>query len=212
MFLDPVVRSQPNITFDAERHLYTVEGAVLPSVTQIIQSEYPAFYLDNGARERGTILHKMFEDYDNGVIDEDDIRMFYGEDYLVYFEQYLEFLGDYSPRGISCEIRVANLELGYCGTIDRSWELFLGVDYLDCISDLKTGSAVSPWWRLQTAAYAMALFDNPESVVRMVLHIHPKKLKKYKLHSYHDRSDFSEWTALCNRYHYQIKQMEEIAR
>jgi len=196
-----VLRKQPHVTLDEERHLYQVDGLFIPSVTTILGFDERSFYKDNGARERGTVVHKMYEDHDGGL----DVGDFYGDEYLAFLPHYQSFLDDYRPQYTGKEIRIYH-ELGYCGTIDRA-----GIIDKDFIADFKTGSSVPGWAALQTAAYAMAYYEEPEKVQRFVIHIHPKKLKTYRLHQYSNPKDFTEWTAKCNRYHETMRKMEEGA-
>ena len=189
------------IEFDESRHLYKVNGRVIPSVTQILNHNKQNFYKDNGADITGTIVHKLLEDYDNGKnVD------FYGEEYLTYLEQYKAFKEDYEPSWDHIERRVYDEFMEYCGTVDRAGFF----KNKRVVLDIKTGSSVPAWAALQTAAYANALYPNDyPDVFRMVLHINPKKLKTYKVKVYSDQLDFDRWELSCRNYHKEVKEMED---
>jgi hypothetical protein len=192
------------IQFDEARHLYTVDGRIIPSVTQILTHNKPNFYKDNGADVTGTIVHKMLEDYDNRLGME-----FYGEEYHPHLQQYLEFLKDYPIKYGFIEHRLFNQGLGYCGTVDRAGSCEIKGEVRSIVIDIKTGSSVPSWAALQTAAYAMALApDNYENCFRAVLHIHPKKNKSYRFKVYEDKADFLKWPKMCMDYHKEMSEME----
>lgn len=195
------------ISFDESRHLYFVDGKVIPSVTQILTHNKPNFYKDNGADVTGTVVHKMLEEYDiTGDAD------FYGEYYQRYLKHYESFRNDYGSLWKFIEHKVFHRDLVYCGTVDRGgyiesngWH-----NLRPAVIDLKTGSSVPEWASLQTAAYAMALFPQSyKDCFRAVLHINPNKLKAYKLKVYEDASDFLRWEYSCKKYHREMQEMEE---
>ena len=195
-------RNQPIIGFDPDQHVYKVDGRIVPSVTQIINFDKPSFYLDNGAAERGTIVHKLLEEHDLGV----GMEFLYEVEYRAFLDQYREFLLDMNPVFEGIESPIHHAKLMYCGTIDRAGT----INGIPFIADIKTGSSVPSWARLQTAAYAKAYYKDPEKVKRFVIHVNPRKLKSYRLYSYDNPADFAEWEWLCNQYHYRMNQLEEI--
>ena len=197
-------KKQPVIGFNEEAHLYTVAEKVVPSVTTIINFQKESFYLDNGAKERGTIVHKLLEEHDLGL----DTEWLYGDEYAAFLQYYKDFLIDFRPDFFGVECPVYHERLNYCGTIDRVGT----IDGKPFIADIKTGSSVPAWASLQTAAYAMAYFEDYKQVNRFVIHVNPNKLRAYKLCVYQDSNDFTEWEWMCKHYHKTNQEMEEFLR
>jgi hypothetical protein len=192
------------INFDEPNHRYYLEdGRIVPSVTQILSmmGKSSAFYKDNGAKERGTLIHKITQLFESG----DGFNIFDVEDYslLPYLEHYQAIKDILNPTYTGIEQLVFNDKLFYAGTLDRKGT----IDGIPFIADIKTGSTIPSFSNLQTAAYAMAEFpDNYKQVQRYVFHIHPNR-KKPNIKPYTNETDFLEWEVLCNRFH---KQEEEV--
>lgn len=144
----------PVLQFDEAAHRYTVNGRIVPSVTQIISAvglyefDYVSKETLSVAAERGRIVHTYIEWYEQGVLDATSID----PELSGYFEAYLEakragYLPAEKPTMI--ERRVYCAKYNYAGTLDQLY----GEDWLH---DHKTGSA-SPVHGLQLSAYWFAL-------------------------------------------------------
>lgn len=140
------------LQFDPREHRYTLNGSVLPSVTQItrfLSYDYKSTqpWLAELAAERGTAVHDacMLIDYGEEPEDTPEISGF-----LV---AYRRFLSDYSPRWDGVERPLASLELGYAGTVDR----YGMIDGKRCIVDLKTGQKHIPALAAQLNGYRILL-------------------------------------------------------
>lgn len=141
------------LQFDEALHRYTVNGRIIPSVTQIISAVglYEFDFVSKQtlavAAERGRIVHTYIEWYEQGMLDESSID----PDLSGYFEAYLsckkEGLIPEHPEMI--ENRVYSEKYKYAGTLDQ---MFGG----DWIHDHKTG-AESPTHGLQLSGYWLAL-------------------------------------------------------
>jgi hypothetical protein len=59
------------LTFDEATHTYRVNGSIVPSVTQVIPSDYSHVHprVLEKARQRGHAVHKATELYDKGTLD-----------------------------------------------------------------------------------------------------------------------------------------------
>lgn len=108
------------IEFNEEKHIYTVDGKRVPSVTDICSpitadhyGEINSAVLEMAAR-RGTAVHEATELIDLGTMPEDDPEI------DGYVNAYLDFLLDYQPHWEYIEWIGFNKELGYCGTVDRA--------------------------------------------------------------------------------------------
>lgn len=126
------------IEFDAEKHIYTVDGIVTPSVTQILDIlSYEEFgkidksTLDYASR-RGTAVHEATESIDLGLPFELDYET------EPYIRAYCDFLRDYKPSWDRIEEIVSCLDDNYsfCGTVDRTG--WFGDKYV--VMDIKTST------------------------------------------------------------------------
>lgn len=147
----------PQIDFDAEKHIYSVDGKVMPGVTEILgYIKGDTFRTINPsilayAAERGKCVHEALE-----MID-------YGEDPEVppeampYVDAYTDFIFDHAVEWYGIEQMVYNPGRGYCGTVDR----YGMVDGEMAVVDIKTIAQPSceDYMSLaaQTAAYDEAL-------------------------------------------------------
>lgn len=194
-------KRQPLINFDEASHTYTDPdtGEIVPSVTTVLSAmSGPSFYPDNGSRELGSLIHRMYERLDTGTL----IPAFYPDPlHQQYLFDYRSFLMDYpAVRYSGIEQRIYNKNLRYAGTADRVGTMGIEPQWTtSIIADIKTGSTMANA-NLQTAAYAMALFDDYETVERFVIQIHPQTLKGYKLFKYDDPRDFIEWQEKLRSY------------
>lgn len=145
------------IEFDEERHIYTVDGKVVPSVTDIcnpITSEHygaiNAAVLEMASR-RGTAVHEATQLIDLGVMPDDDPEV------DAYVNAYLDFLLDYKPKWEYIEYIGYNADMGYCGTIDRAGQV--GNEFW--VLDLKTTASPTKENYIatccQTEAYALMI-------------------------------------------------------
>lgn len=135
------------IQFDESTHTYTVDGVILPSVTEITRflsydykSDKP--WLAKEAAGRGTRIHELCALMDYGE------QIFVSPDLIGYIDAYHQFLIDYAPIWEKIEYPVGSLGLGYAGTLDR-------YGYMDgyTIMDIKTGVLHPAPLRAQLSGY-----------------------------------------------------------
>lgn len=155
---------KPDIFFDADSHIYLVNGIEVPCVSDILAplsqraySEVNISVLDY-ARQRGTAVHEALELYDLGA--EPEIT----PEIVQYINAYLEWQSIYKPKWTGIEQIVYSENYGYIGTLDR-------IGYLNgtelAIVDIKTSNAskealVSVC--LQTAAYEVAYCEQTGNI------------------------------------------------
>lgn len=160
------------LTFLDSRFYITDDGGYVPSVTTILEA-YPkgaAYYnwlkeagkdadeIRDEAGRRGSIVHKLTEDYDtgkevnlvnpNGSID-------YKLNEWAMFERYVEFRRRFQFVTDCIELNIISKELGYAGTIDR----IININGERILLDIKTSNAIYPSYWLQLAAYRSLLYD-----------------------------------------------------
>ena len=140
-----------DLKFDPQKHLYTLNGQVLPSVTQIISAvgltEYddvPKASLDVAA-ERGRIVHECIEWYEHGELDETSID----PELRGYFEAYrrmrtAKMLPD---KATELEVPHCSPKYGYAGTIDMHFadERWIH-DHKTCKPSPTHGLQLSGYW------------------------------------------------------------------
>lgn len=142
------------LLLDETTHTYTIDGEVLPSVTQILEAEGFIDYsmippdIREAAMARGQAVHRSIhflheEDLDWSSVDP-DIRP--------YLDAYQRFRAESGFVPERVEARVFHPTYGYAGTLDLDG-IYRGQPTL---IDTKTGH-LPRWTRLQTAAYAACL-------------------------------------------------------
>lgn len=143
------------MVFDEEKHLYYVDGKVVPSVTEILNPLHRSYGTVNAftlelAAMRGTAVHLACQAIDQG--DEPDID----DETEGYISAYLDWLNLYEPIWVGVEKRVFCEEGWFAGTLDRVG--YIGDDAV--IVDIKTSQPTREAYLsvcLQTTAYAMAM-------------------------------------------------------
>ena len=108
-----------SLEFDAEKHIYTIDGVVVPSVTEVLSilndfSSVSPAALQQAAR-RGTLVHEYTQLIDYGM-DANDIDI---EPELVgYVQAWLQFEHDWQPQWELIEHKV-HCGKQFAGTLDR---------------------------------------------------------------------------------------------
>lgn len=154
------------LTFVDSRFYETMDGGYVPSVTTILEA-YPkgaAYYnwlKENGkdadeirdeAGRRGSVVHKLTERYDLGLI-VNLVNEWGSIDYKLtewaMFERYVDFRSRFNFVTECIELNIISKELGYAGTIDR----VITMDGEKVLLDIKTSNAIYSSYWLQLAAY-----------------------------------------------------------
>jgi hypothetical protein len=185
----------PEIRFDELKHVYTVDGKKVPSVTTILStvglpdlSMVPPDLLEWKAG-LGTAVHKATELDDRGVIDRYEID----PETVPYIEAYRRFKQEsgFVPQRI--EEIVYNQKCNYIGTFDRIG--FINDKY--SLVDFKTGVTDPKCVGPQTAAYVEATGLNPK---RYALKLN--KDGTYKLVPLTNKLDFQIFLNALNIYNW----------
>lgn len=187
----------PSLLFDESTHRYTLDGSVIPSVTQVLK---PLYNFDGIPREvltakaaLGTAIHRACELLDNDDLDEESEA---GKAALVpitgYLNGYKKFKSDRRLLVVANEQRLFHPVHRYAGTIDRCYAM--SGDLWDV--DLKSTVSMSPIVGLQTAAYSEMFRANGRKLParRGALQLFPDG--NYKLHEFHDASDFPTFISM----------------
>ena len=182
----------------SEDHVYTVDGVVRPSVTQILRDmgfiDYDAVPIDcrNKGLRRGEAVHlacQFIDEEEEG--DEIDIPEWLDP----YVNAYKHFTTETGFKVLMCETAMYHAEMGYCGMLDRAGVFPSGQQ---AVLDIKTG-AVQDWVRLQTVGYSEMI--RPRRY-RQRCALELKPTGKYRLHGpWTDIDDFLDWQAIVRAYH-----------
>lgn len=141
------VSKNPMITFDEATHTYTLNGEVVPSVTQMLDVLTYADYgkIDKAVLEyasrRGTAVHEATMEYDLTDSAEVDAET------EPYVRAYAQFVADYQPNYFGIEEVVANEQYRYAGTVDR----FGVMDGVQFVLDIKTVASPNRMTYIKTA-------------------------------------------------------------
>ena len=171
------------LRFDAGTHEYTVNGALVPSVTQILKAEgfTPNYGGNNSAAARGTWVH-----WATTAIDAWQDTGPMPKDCQGYINAYLSFIADNMPQWVTTEERKYSEQWGFAGTSDRT--------QVNQVWDIKTGAPRAAD-QLQLAGYAM-LWDDTK-MERWNLYLHATG--NYEQVQRTDKQDFVIFTnAVCN--------------
>ena len=109
---------RPEIDFEPVEHVYTLNGARLPSVTQVMKPMSAILYENIPsdvlmcAADRGTRVHEQISNYVRyGMVEGDD-------DTEPYVAAYMKFDHDYRPTWAASEYRTYHKYMRYAGTVD----------------------------------------------------------------------------------------------
>ena len=136
------------LQFNEKRHEYTVNGVLVPSVTQILQKEGFSHYgkSSGDAAFRGKAIHQIMQRLDSwqdiGIVP---------VAYQGYVDAFMKFIGRFKPEWKQIEQPFFSEQLHIAGTPDRITE--------DAVFDFKTGSPLDVHG-LQLAGYVL-LIDKP---------------------------------------------------
>jgi len=182
------------IEFNEERHEYTVDGAIIPSVTQILQplhdfSDVPADVLQHAAR-RGKAAHKAAEDYDKGTLDVDALPA----EIVPYAAAWVRFIEESGAKVEGIEQLGYHKKYRYAGTYDRTLQLNKEL----WLVDIKTTAIASPVAALQTAAYAALHDQGRGKKIKRRGTVLLKNTGAYELVAWDDPNDINVFLSLVN--------------
>ncbi len=177
------------IVFDALNHSYTEGEVSLPSVTTVLKAEgfYNPQVFTEGAADRGTFIHLMTQQVDQGT---KGLKDFNFSQLYAYALAWNQFKNDVGADILDCELIVGGTDQGCAGTVDRLARI-RGKEY---VLDIKSG-AVMPWHAIQLAGYKYLL---GKPVRRMCVYL--KDTGKYRAAECKNRYDETVWRAALVSY------------
>jgi hypothetical protein len=182
--------------FDPEKHIYTYDGAVLPSVTGILESEgyIDSRFFTEAARIRGTYVHKACEldDLNDLDIEALDPALL---PYLTAWREARKALGipKFNPENI--ERRIVSLRYRYAGTLDRL--------YLDLLADIKSG-AKSPTYSLQTAGYKIGHEEMTGEKIKRRVSVYLHEDGTFEIDPHKDATDETIFLCATKQHHWKL--------
>jgi hypothetical protein len=190
---------------DVEKHVYTIGGRRIPSVTQILAAngfyEFPFASPEDLAykMQLGTDVHHAAHLHDIGRLDYNTIT----EEVGAYFEGWLRFRAEHPEFKIRGSERIIyHPALDYAGQLDRvlddGSELILG--------DIKCGAEL-PAAALQTAAYKAANNERCKAAdhIGRRVSIHLNGNGRYRLVWHTNPQDFRAFCAALTLFHWKEK-------
>ena len=160
------------LEFDEGKHIYTLNGVQLPSVTSVINfggNDYKGIAEDvlKKAADRGTVIHSAIETWIDCEMD-----TIVNEEHRGYFDAFLAWYKSKNIDPFATEQKVYHKILKYAGTID----LIAMVDGELVIVDYKTSATITNElegsYRMQLEAYRQALKTHGVNIEKaIILHL-----------------------------------------
>jgi len=194
------INNHKELEFEERRHIYTLNGFEIPSVTTVMKPLSEFYYRGvdeedlRQAAERGSIVHEAVENY--LLFGIKDIP----PEHAGYFEGFKKWIDDRNPVVLGTEHRLYHKYLMYAGTAD----LLCLIDGIPTVVDYKTTSALYPkLTRVQTEAYRQALGSHGLTFERKIV-VQGKKNGTYheEEHSLLDNESWKVFTELLDVYRY----------
>lgn len=137
------------LNFNAESHIYDIDGQLVPSVTQILMVAGLIQISSYAYTKTGTAVHKACENINTGG----DIDVI-PQSAIPRVKAYIQFLRDTGFKPLHVEQQVYHPKLMYAGTYD----VYGNLRGDQILIDVKTGGSFE-WHKLQLVAYRQALKD-----------------------------------------------------
>ena len=180
----------PAFTFDEASHTYAIDGARLPSVTQLLEPIKPDFSMVprdvlEAKRALGVAVHLACEIDDQGELDDDSTDA----GVMGYVAGWRKFKAECRAVIMLNEQRLYHPALRYAGTIDRVAEIH--ADAETWLLDLKTSADPDRSHGVQLAGYEGLLRANNGAGMGRIRRgtVHLRADGTYKLHEFKNPSD-----------------------
>ena len=181
-----MIASAPVFRFDSARHVYTLDGQQIPSVTQLLDAAQLVKgkkYFTESSRQRGSEVHALAADYDlgvdlGGILEKSGVR--------AYVLGYIGAAMALKPRWEAVEEPEVHPVFRFAGTPDRVGTVF----GRPTVAEIKTG-ARSDEHAVQVALQAVLISHrlriDPDDIQRIV--IYTKKTGKYETDQWKAKAD-----------------------
>ena len=187
------------LEFDEAKHEYRLEGALLPSVTQVLKplqdfSTIPEDILERSANF-GTAVHLATTLWDQNDLDMDSLD----PAIVPYLEAWKRFCDETKITFEAIEIQIVSEKYRYAGTLDR-------IGFLNkraTVIDIKTG-VVNPTIGVQLAGYLVAWNETHVLKVTRRASVSLRKDGSYRLDFWDDKSDWATFLSLLQIHNWQL--------
>lgn len=193
-----------SLTFDSATHTYRLNGARLPSVTQILSPYSSLEFVDRDLLERaaafGTHVHEACHLFSQDALDRESLD----SELAPYVDAWAAFLEDTGAVVLLSEQRVVSEQYGYAGTLDAIVWWGKSKRLIDIKSSTGVPKTVGP----QTAGYAQAYREQTGEPIRDRYCVQLKPDGTYRSHKLSDPADWSIFLSALNlnRWFYGAKQ------
>ena len=190
-------KAMAELRFKPAGHRYTASGLVVPSVTQVVDTQINAFYfvpesVRQDALQRGTLVHKLTEIHDKAPDRYEGMAYEVEKSGLLgYVLAWEKFKRERMDAILETEQLVYHTKYRYAGTLDR----VMLIDGLVTVVEIKTGG-IYPEYAWQTAAYLAAYNEGQTGVKaekRLVVTLQPDG--KYAPTEHKEKADFEAFLA-----------------
>ena len=199
----PTPDSRPVLTFDAEAHVYQIDGRTVPSVTTILSAVFGDLlwpFRSEFAMDRGTKVHRAVHLYVQHDLDVNSLSPYVAG----YVAAAVRFLVESGFCVAASEQRLHSAIHDYCGTLDIVGTLNGRLT----VADWKSGTP-GDGARMQTAAYANAWAEMTGQHVRQRCAVQLNDDGSYAVSTYADmKNDMADFVAALRVY----RRREELAR
>lgn len=184
--------AEPVIELDEDTHVYTVDGVVRPSVSEIIEPysglDVVDWQLLRARAELGRQVHEACDLFDRGELERCDDEL-----WRRYVHPWARFVAASGAVIVASEVRCYHPEARYAGTIDRM-VLFPDLT-LPSVLDIKTSAAVPRTVGMQTGAYQDARRARGQQAGRNRYCLHLPGDGQYRLHKLTGGADLDHFRA-----------------
>lgn len=162
-----------NLTFDEKKHEYRVDGCVIPSVTQILESngfsdfsQVPAEVL-NRSSLFGKAVHKTIELHCKGTLD----ILSLDNNLVPHLACWKSFILDFDYSFQQAEVKGYCEKYRFCYTFDQQGTLLFKGRRWNCLIDIKTGHPKQCDKVQVNGGYALAVDRN---ILTGILYLNPE--------------------------------------
>lgn len=192
------------LQFDPVEHRYTLDGAPIPGVTEMLEMMYDFRFVDpevlERSRDMGSKVHKTIELFEAGTLQRTTLHSVLDN----HLKQWERFKSDFRFLPVAHEVRVASRKFRYAGTYDCNGLLLpMQSDEPEetLLLDVKTGDEY-PAHHLQTAGYLYAAVEEgklPANTKRASLYLDETS---YKLRWHTNPADTPVFLSLAGINHW----------
>lgn len=203
--MNATVVREPECRFDAEAHVYTIDGYRVPSITQLLEMSGhvdTTFFTDESC-DRGDWVHRVSAAYDLGAIDNPaQVEVVAGaakKRWVGYFQAHVAAMQALKPHLSWLAIEQARFSVKhhFAGRPDREAKLYRAISLVEIKSAVKQPSH-SVQLALQAILVAPTYRLPPELIKRYILYL--QENGRYELYECPSKRDYAEAYGILRDY------------